>query len=205
MFEEPAAVHELMDRITEALIRWVRVQKEYNGEPADASNGLQGVWSPKGTGIWLSDDDLVSVGPAQYEEFVVPYYSRIFEAFGGGRIHYCGSGTHQIGNILRIRNLTAVNNSPMGDYETFGKLARGIRGKAVLQIQDAAPLTPEDYYPRLFEGIDDFSGMMLATFAEDHLALTNGGATIDTARDPLEAANRISHIIRDYIDTRMNR
>jgi uroporphyrinogen-III decarboxylase len=51
MYEEPSLVHDLISLITEAFINWVKVQKEYTGEPMDASNGLQGIWSPKGVGV----------------------------------------------------------------------------------------------------------------------------------------------------------
>lgn len=204
MFEEPAAVHELIGKISETLIRWVKVQKEYIGEPWDQSNGLQGVWSPKGVGIWMSDDDLVSMGPQQYDEFIVAEYSRIFETFGGGSIHYCGKGNHQIDNLLKIKNIRAINNSPMGQFDHFGKLVKRVSGKLTIQIQDAAPIMPEQYYARLFESVADFRGIMLATFVEDNLGLTLEGATIPVDRDPLAAAGRIAKTIRECIRRKLN-
>ena len=52
-----------MEVVTEALIRWVKLQKEAIGEPLDCCAGDQGVYVPKGIGIWLSDDDAVSHVP----------------------------------------------------------------------------------------------------------------------------------------------
>ena len=102
MYDEPGAVHELMDRVTDAFIEWVKVQKEVIGEPLDASNGLQGIWSPPGVGVWASDDDLVSIGADHYERFVAPRLGRAFTAFGGGSLHFCGSGSHQAATIAGI-------------------------------------------------------------------------------------------------------
>ena len=199
MYEEPEAVHELMDKISEAFIKWVKVQKEHIGEPPDRSNGLQGVWTPKGVGVWVSDDDLVSVNPELYKEFVLPANSRIFEAFGGGFVHFCGNGTHQINNLLNTGNIRGINNSPMGDFKTFGKLVKGIGGKISLLIQDAAPIDVESYYPGLFERIDDLRGIMLATFVEDNLGLTMQGSTSHVKWDPIDTANRIVRTVRECV------
>jgi hypothetical protein len=196
MYEEPEAVHDLFATISETLIRWVKVQKEIIGEPLNQSNGLQGVWSPAGNGIWLSDDDLVSVGPELYGEFVVPYYSKIFAAFGGGTIHFCGKGNHQLDNLLKITSIRAVNNSPMGHFEHFANLVRKLSGKLAILIQDAAPVMIEDYYANLLDPIEDMRGIMLATFVEDTLGLTNEGATISVNRDPMQTANQIAQTFR---------
>jgi Uroporphyrinogen decarboxylase (URO-D) len=199
MYEEPEAVHELFAIIEETMIKWVKIQKEHAGEPQDSSSGLQGLWSPKGVGIWFSDDDLVSINPGLYEQFVVPVHSRIFQEFGGGTVHFCGKGLHQIDNLLATRNIKAVNNSPMGDFETFGKLVAGLSGKLSVIIQDASPIDIENYYPRLFDKIENFTGIILATFAEDTLGLTNEGTTIEVDWNPMDTANRIVKTIRECV------
>ena len=199
MYDEPAAVHDLFDMVTETFINWVKVQKEHIGEPLDSSNGLQGVWSPKGVGVWVSDDDLVSVGPDHYAEFVVPANSRIFEAFGGGSVHFCGNGLHQVGNLLNTKNIRVVNNSPMGDSDTFGRLVEKLGGRVTIQIQDGAPVDAESYYPKLFDKIGDLTGIMLATFVQDTLGLAMDGGTVPVDWDPLDTANRITRTVRDCV------
>jgi hypothetical protein len=204
MYEEPDAVHELLAIITQTLIRWVKIQKEIIGEPLNQSNGLQGVWSPSGNGIWLSDDDLVSIGPELYDEFFVPHYSRIFETFGGGTIHFCGKGNHQLDNLLNIKNIRAVNNSPMGHFKDFSSLVNKLSGRLAILIQDAAPIMIEEYYAHLLEPINDFRGIMLATFVEDTLGLTTDGMTIPVNRDPLIAAGRIAQVIRACVQKKLH-
>ena len=199
MYEEPDAIHELMDKITEAFIIWVKVQKEHAGEPLDSSSGLQGFWSPKGAGVWMSDDDLVSLSPQLYEEFVVPSYSKICEVFGGGIVHFCGNGLHQTQNLLKIRNLKAINNSPMGRFDVFGRLVKDLGGKIAILIQDAAPIEPEKYYPRLFEEIGDFRGIMLATFVEDTIGTAMDGSTRPAEWDTFDTANRIVRSVRECV------
>jgi uroporphyrinogen-III decarboxylase len=196
MYDEPEAIHDLMSIICESFINWAKVQKEITGEPFGCSNGLQGVWTPKG-GIWLSDDDLVSINGDLYAEFVLPHYSNIFEHFGGGHLHYCGNGTHQLGNIKNMRGVTAVNNSPMGNYAAFAKLCEAAKGKLVIEIQDAAPDEPGIYYKNLFSGLDSMAGIMVATSVEDNLAMDNNGQTIYVDRDPFKAANDVVKAVRE--------
>lgn len=199
MYDEPEAVHELMGKITDTFIHWVKVQKEHIGEPLNTSGGLQGVWAPEGVGIWVSDDDLVSMSADLYEEFVVPYNSRVFEAFGGGTVHFCGNGCHQTDNLLRTKNIRAVNNSPMAKFDVFTKLVKELSGKMAILIQDAAPLEPELYYPKLFEHVEDFRGIMLATFVEDTLGQAMNGGTDSTQVDPFTRANRTVSVVRECI------
>lgn len=139
MYEEPEAVHDLMDMVCEAFTGWVKLQREICGETHGQSHGLIGGYCP-GAGVWVSDDDMVSLSPPLYREFVAPRYQKIFETFGGGLLHWCGVGNHQIENILSIRGLTVINNSPMGKYAAFHDLVSAFSGKAAIQIQDEAPL-----------------------------------------------------------------
>ena len=199
MYREPKMVHELFEIVTTAFIDWVRVQKEHIGEPLDCSNGLQGVWSPGGVGVWESDDDLVLIDAGLYREFVVPHISRIFEAFDGGSVHFCGNAAHQIDNLLQITNLRVVNNSPLGKFNAFATLRRRLSGRALLQIQDGAPVDPESYYTQLFAGVDDFQGVMLATFVLDSVGMDNQGGYIPVKWHPFETANRIAAVVRECV------
>lgn len=196
MYEEPQMVHDLFDIVTEAFIEWVKVQKRHIGEPLDRSNGLQGVGASP-IGVWESDDDMVMVGPKLYRRFVVPYVSRIFEAFGGGSLHFCGKGYQHLENILAIKDVRVVNNSPMANYEEFGKFKQDLGERVILQLQDLAPIDVEGYYRRLFAEIDDLRGVMLATFVVDGLGMEADGSYVTVNRDPFEVAKRIVAVVRE--------
>lgn len=196
MYDEPKMVHEIFEMVTEAFIQWVKVQKEHIGEPLNSSNGLQGLYSP-GIGVWESDDDMVMIGGDLYQEFAVPCVSRIFDAFGGGSLHFCGRGTQHIHNLNLVSNLRAVNNSPLGNFKAFAKLKNGVGRRAVIEIQDGAPYEVETYYARLFDAIEDPNGLILATFVFDNTAMDNQGGYLNVERDPFETANRIVDAVRE--------
>jgi uroporphyrinogen-III decarboxylase len=198
MYEEPNLVHELFDMVTEAFIEWTKVQKEHIGEPLDRSNGLQGVGASP-IGIWESDDDMIMVGPKQYREFVVPYVSRIFRAFGGGSVHFCGKGFQHLDNILAIDDVRIVNTSPMAHHQAFGGFRRRLGQQVVIQLQDIAPIDVEGYYRRLFSEIDDLRGLMLATFAVDGLGMEADGGYVTVEWQPFEIAKRVVDVVRECV------
>jgi hypothetical protein len=199
MYDDPKAVHALFDLVTDAFIAWVKKQKACIGEPMDASNGLQGTWSPKGVGVWASDDDLVILSPELYAEFVVPRMKRIYETFGGGSLHFCGNGCHQAENILAIPGVRVVNNSPMGNFNAFSKLYKALKGKKAFQIQDSTPLDPQSYYERLFSVIEDLRGVMLVSFTLDKIGINAEGKYEAANWNALAAANRTVEAIRGIL------
>lgn len=202
MYSEPQMVHDLFDKVTDAFIHWVKIQKEHIGEPFERSNGLQGAFSP-GCGVWESDDDLVLIGLDLYHEFVVPRVSRIFETFGGGSVHFCGNGGQNIDNLKQIKSLRVINNSPLGKFDAFTHLVKSMKQQVTIQIQDASPVDVEDYYAHLFADLDDFRGIMLATFVINNTGMDNQGGYIPVNWDPFNTANRIVASVRTNIAKRL--
>ena len=203
MYDEPSLVNDLMETVTDVFIEWVKVQKQYIGEPLDSSNGLQGVWSPKGVGVFLADDDLVSIGPELYERFVVACYSRILKTFNGGSLHFCGDGAHQMNTLATIESLKVINNSPMGNFDAFEMLYQKCVGRFSLQIQDCTPVDIETYYAELFKRMDDLRGVMLASFTLPGLGMNAYGGYEAVDWNPNEAANRVVDTIRSCLATRV--
>jgi 5-methyltetrahydrofolate--homocysteine methyltransferase len=202
MYQEPTMVHDLFDLVAEAFIQWVKVQKVHIGEPLQSSNGLQGAHSPF-CGVWESDDDMVLIAPDLYAEFVLPAVSRIFTAFGGGSIHFCGAALQHLDNLRQVENLKVINNSPLGNYAAFGQLRRILGEKVVFQIQDGAPADPETYYATLFAEVEDFRGLMLATFVMDNVGMDAQGGYIPMNWQPIEAANRLANSVRQAVSRRL--
>ena len=53
----------------------------------------------------------MNLSPELYEEFSVPYDSRLLERFGGGCVHFCCRGDHYIELLAKIPKMYAVQMS----------------------------------------------------------------------------------------------
>lgn len=181
MVDEPPAVHELMDKVTEVLIQWVKKQKEVTGEALTECVGDQCVYTGRHAGVWLSDDDAVLISPKLYREFVVPYNSRILKAFGGGCLHYCGVANHQIDNFLHTEGLRAINNSVMCKFAPFRELKSKMEGRVVLLAGELVPMDYDEYFNQMYSGLS-LKGLvvhwaylpMLGTLTNGELVATKG-------------------------------
>jgi len=144
MIDEPELVHALLDLATETTITFTRKQKELVGEPLDSAYHFH--YRIPG-GVRVVDDSAISLSPAMYEEFCRPYTERVFAAFGGGYMHYCG---HQIASHpQRLPRAaceglnwasTAPNRNPAYTLESVWRQGAEAR-LATLWVQDGLPPT----------------------------------------------------------------
>jgi uroporphyrinogen-III decarboxylase len=165
MVDEPAAAHELMDKVTTTLIDWFRLQKELIGERPGYCFSDQLVYTGPHVGIWFSDDDAVLMSADLYREFVVPYNSRFLRAFGGGMLHYCGNGNHQVDNLLATDGLLGLTVFPLHDLRSIAELQRRVFGRLVLFIGDFTPADHRPWLDGLFEAIDPRGVAVLSMYS----------------------------------------
>ncbi len=182
MADEPLAAHELLEKITEALIRWVKAQKAVIGETLTECIGDQLVYTGSNAGVWLADDDAVIMSPKYYREFVVPYNSRLLREFGGGCLHFCGAACHQTDNFLATDGLRAINVYTLHNARAFRELKERLEGRIVLFACDYAPLEHRSYFRDL---LDDLSlrGLAINLHYSPIVALLPGGRYEAVQRD----------------------
>jgi uroporphyrinogen-III decarboxylase len=202
MVDEPTATHELMDFCTTVLIDWVRVQKERAGAAIDGGAFPHTIALPRGTGgVWLSDDDSTVLSPELYREFVVPYNARVFTAFGGGTLHYCGNAEHQLENYLVTEGLVGVNAWCMGEFEQIFRAQEILGDRAAIMVCDYTPVEMEPYFRDLFAGLRR-SGTIVATYPAAATALLYGTARVepvkrDVAEVSVEAWETIDRVLSE--------
>ena len=173
MYDYPTIAHELMDYYTDVLIDWVKVQKAHAGAALDTGAFPEGVIVPRGFwGVGLSDDDCTILSPTIYREFEVPYDSRVYQAFGGGTLHYCGNAEQQIDNFRATDGLAGLNVWCMGDFGHVRQLQDGLRGRMAVTVCDFTPLVIEPYVAQLLRR--DPRGLIIATYPAAREALKNG-------------------------------
>jgi len=194
VYERPALAHELMDFATEVLINWIRVQKQYAGQTESSGAFPHSILLPEGFGgVCISDDDCGLMSPRMYREFVVPYNSRVFRAFGGGTLHFCGSAEHQIENLLATEGLTGINCFCMGDFHQIRRMQQMFDNRLVLMVCDFTPLNTGSYYSELLADMRT-KGTILATYPAAELALEAGKYQV-VSRDGACLAQDVARII----------
>ena len=123
--------------------------------------------------LWLCDDDCGAISAEHYWQFVVPYLSRIFRAFGGGTMHFCGTAEQQLENFLHIEGLVGINNFCMGNFRQIFRMQELYRDRLVLKVCDFTPLRIRPYYAELLSGLKRNSAI-LGTFIAPEMALNQG-------------------------------
>lgn len=175
MYDYPKQIHKLMDLITEALIRWVKYQKEIAETPLERESYPLGVRIPDGYGgAWFADDDAVIIDAENYKKFVVPYNEKFLKAFGGGCIHYCGTATQHIDNYCNTEGLTCVNNLHLDNIGEAVKMKEALAKKGIPYM--ACDFIPNDrrlktYYTDLLEAMGDQTGLMVVTYVAPAIQL----------------------------------
>jgi hypothetical protein len=105
MADEPDLVHALLDLLTDTIIEFTRAQKANVGEPNDRADHF--FYAIPG-GIRVVDDVAMNLSTAMYRQFCVPYHERLYAAFGGGYMHYCGHKLHSHGVRLETKGLRGI-------------------------------------------------------------------------------------------------
>lgn len=201
MHDYPSLVHELMDFCTDVLIRWVKVQKQHAGQPAEGGAFPLGVLLPEGFGgVWLSDDDCTVISPGLYKEFVVPYNSRVFKAFGGGALHFCGTAEHQLGNFLNTEGMTALHCCCLGNFRQVYRMQQAFENRLALMVGDYTPLDLEGYYAGLLGQLKR-KGTILVAYPASRVALHNGKYEM-VCRDAAAVAAETERVIRRQLAAR---
>ena len=203
MHDYPKQIHEFMEKVTEALIRWVTLQKQLAGTPRDGESYPLGVRIPEGYGgVWLADDDAVIMGPELYREFVVPSNSRFLKAFGGGCIHYCGTATQHIENYCQTEGLTVVNNLNLDNLGEAAKMKEALAQKGIAYMAcDFIPSESrlESYYADLVAAMGSQEGLIIVPYVAPAIELERGKYA-PSERDQLQLAKRVNETIRKQLD-----
>jgi hypothetical protein len=208
MHDYPRQIHEFMEKVTEALVQWVRLQKGLTGTPIDGESYPLGVRLPEGCGgAWMSDDDAVILGPELYKEFVVPYNSRFLKAFGGGCIHYCGTASQHIENYCQTEGLTAVNNLNLDNLGEAAKMKERLARKGISYM--ACDFIPSEkrmasYYHDLVQAMGAQEGLIIVAYVAPAIELEKGKYT-PSRRNQLELARRVNETIEKALHSTSSR
>lgn len=137
-YTNPKEVHYLMQLLTDQFIEYYDAQLALIENPAFPGHSFP--CGEAGTGISISDDNVVMVSPAMFEEFNLPYLTQISNHFGGLYYHSCGTYDHMLTSILKIPGLRAINWHT-GPYEMTRRAYEQVQGKCAVWTGPSLPST----------------------------------------------------------------
>lgn len=199
MQDDPKRIHMLMEKVTEALIQWVRFQKERAGQPLEGCCFPLSIKVPDGYGgVWMADDDSVIMSSDLYKEFIKPYNERLLKAFGGGCIHYCGNSTQNIENYVNTEGVKAINNFNMDNLSAATAIRSALKERGIVYMAcDFVPSEErlEAYYEALIEAMDGPEGLIICPYVAPAIEL-NQGKYAPASRNRMEVAKRVFERLR---------
>ncbi len=196
MYEEPEAVHQLMQFCTDVLIDWVRLQKKHAGHMTIGDAYPHAIEIPEGYGgVAFSDDDVTTIGTVQYQSFVASYNEQLLEAFGGGSMHFCGSARHQLDAVSGMRGIRAVNNFCMGDFEQIRLLQEKMRGCGAVMACDFNAEDIRWHTENLKKLAWHPEGLVLGVFFAPSMALLRSGKYAAFARNTQQLVEQYACVL----------
>ncbi len=128
VMDHPELVKQFLQLITDTYIQFMNKWKSIAPLPSDY--GYHWGMMHKGA-IMIRNDSAMNFSADMFEEFIRPYDQQLLDCFGGGAVHFCGSGSHYVHHMAEMPGLFAVNMAQpsYNDMETIYKhtVDRGIK------------------------------------------------------------------------------
>ena len=109
MLDNPDKIHALLEKITGVLFIVIDKLIEITDGEIIQIHAEPIVWVPPGSGFSFSEDLLAVLSPDLYQEYAIPYNNILSKKYGGFFTHSCGSFSHNLKNLLKIKKFIGVN------------------------------------------------------------------------------------------------
>ncbi len=119
-YENDEIVHDFMQKITDLVIEFSRLQIDWIGPELVARPGHQFPSVAGGPGISISDDNLAVASPQINRNIALPYDRQIADALDGVAVHSCGVWAHTMAMLGRMPNVLGVECA-VGDGQGEGQ------------------------------------------------------------------------------------
>ena len=158
MLDEPERYERFAGTLTDLIVRFLKKQQELlGGCLARPGHGFASSRAMRGIGI--SDDNIVMLSNAMYEEFEAPLRVRMSEPFGGTAFHSCGNWSRHIPAVQTIGNLICVDGAFSADTDPDPNPAEPFR--------DAFRGTGVTLHVRIVGGADQVTDIVKKLWAPD--------------------------------------
>lgn len=100
------------------MLEWWNLQEAYIGRWGRTHTSFSSPWMPRGT--LIGDDCMVSVSPATWEKFFLPYNNRLAREYGGIAYHCCMRYDTHLMSIIKTENFLGFDAQPT--HNSFDKI-----------------------------------------------------------------------------------
>jgi hypothetical protein len=108
LYDSPEEITAMLDRITEAmLIAYVRLKGEVHDDIGPDFHYCHAT-GQKGRYL-VRNDSAINISPEQYRQILKPSDARLAAEIGSVGVHFCGSGQHQVDNLLDIPGVDGLD------------------------------------------------------------------------------------------------
>ena len=127
-YDDPGLIRHWLARITVQMIAVYRALVAKTKDDLGAGYCYQHAVAVKGN-ILVRDDSMINLSPKMYREVVLPFDQQLGAELGYVGVHFCGRGSHQVGNLLQIPNLGSLDlgNPEMNDLNALYAQAQSQR------------------------------------------------------------------------------
>ncbi len=136
LLEDPGYAYDLLEWVTEGLVRRMRAWRTMTGFPPPAA----GEWT------WFADDSIALLSPVAYREHILPHHRRLLRLFRGEArlmMHLCGRASHQFRTLV---DELGVQSFEVG-FPTDLAAARAALGPDIELIGNIHPMLLRDGPP----------------------------------------------------------
>lgn len=120
IYDDPDFVHHLLRITTNAYISVSKLLKEVIGEPLDS--GYHGPLYMENGGVRCCEDTTTLFSRKIFKEFVAPYIAEALKPFGGGWVHFCGSGHQFLEDLLAMPEVKGINFGNPERYDYYSTM-----------------------------------------------------------------------------------
>lgn len=142
MYEDPKYFHDLMNFITENIIRRMKAIRQWRWSMCPESKDKDKF---KVANWFFADDAIAMISTKDYKEFVFPYHKRIWAEFSDGgptSIHLCGNATHHFKFLKDNLNVHSFDTGFPVDFrkirQELGPEVQISGGPTVMLVKDGS-------------------------------------------------------------------
>lgn len=143
IYEDPKYFHDLLNFITENIIRRMKAIREWRWSKHPESPDRGKFKSPR---FGFADDAIALLSTAHYKEFVFPYHKRLVEEFSDGSpvgIHLCGDATRHFRFLKENLNVYSFDTGFPVDFgwlrKELGTDVEIYGGVTIMLLKDGSP------------------------------------------------------------------